>query len=193
MKLIVGLGNPDPSYAKTRHNFGFMVVDALAKQSDALLKKSLIAKGILAKVSIEGQDCILLEPMTYMNNSGVSVKALAAKHGIEPKDILIICDDLDLDLGVMRVRPSGSAGGHNGLKSIIAHLGTNAFARMRLGVGKPPVGYDTADYVLEKFTSAEQKLLKPIIDQALLGVHSWVAQGIESTMNQYNQRKMHHE
>ena len=166
MKLIVGLGNPGSTYTWTRHNLGFMVVGSLEKPDK----------------------CSLLMPQTFMNNSGAAVKAAVKKSGIALEDILIVYDDIALEFGQMRLKPEGSAGGHNGIKSIIEHLGTKEFARLRLGVGRPRPGVDAADYVLSNFTSAEKKLLPDFINQAHECVHSWVNLGVEEVMNQFNKR-----
>lgn len=152
MKLIVGLGNPGPKYRLTRHNLGFLVLDGLAAQQKVLLRNSSGNHGMLAKAVIEGIECSLLMPMTFMNDSGLSVKKLADRAGTPLEDILIVCDDLSLSFGKMRLRPSGSAGGHNGLKSIIGHLGSNQFARLRMGIDTPKGEADTVDYVLSNFT-----------------------------------------
>lgn len=188
MKLIVGLGNPTGQYTYTRHNLGFLSLEALAAEHKVSFRKVLTVDGLVASADIDGSSCSLLMPTTFMNNSGLAVKRLADKKGIEAKDILVICDDLSLSFGAMRIRPSGSAGGHNGLKSIIEHLGSNGFARLRLGIGSPKAGMDTADYVLANFTTAEKKALPDFINQALECVHSWVSHGVEHTMNRYNKR-----
>lgn len=188
MKLIVGLGNPTGQYTYTRHNLGFLSIEALAAEQKVSLRKIAAVDGLVANVVIDGSSCSLLMPTTFMNNSGLAVKRLADKKGIAPQDILVIGDDLSLNFGSMRIRPSGSAGGHNGLKSIIEQLGTNEFARLRLGIGQAKVGVDTADYVLSNFTPAEKKALPEFINQALCCVHSWVSHGVEYAMNQYNKR-----
>lgn len=184
-KLIVGLGNPGPQYTWTRHNFGFMVVDALAARGKASWRNSAANQGLLAKTEVESQPLLLLMPMTFMNNSGLSVKRLAARQGIALEDILVICDDLSLSFGTIRLRPSGSAGGHNGLKSIIGVLGSNQFARLRMGVGPQPAG-DAVDYVLSNFTRQEKKELPDIIDHALDCITSWVMGGAQVAMNEFN-------
>jgi peptidyl-tRNA hydrolase, PTH1 family len=189
MRLIVGLGNPDVKYKMTRHNLGFMVVAALAEQYKLEFRKPASADALVAKASIGAQACLLALPMTYMNNSGRAVAPLAAKNGILPSDILAVYDDLALGFGNMRVRPSGSAGGHNGIKSLIEHLGSRDFPRLRLGIGQNPAGVDAADYVLNKFSPEEKKLLPDFINQALLCVHSWVNQGVEQAMNQFNNQR----
>jgi PTH1 family peptidyl-tRNA hydrolase len=125
-------------------------------------------------------------PLTYMNNSGVAVKAWISKKGLLPSDVLIVCDDFSLKFAQMRLRPSGTAGGHNGIKSIIEHLGTKDFPRLRLGIGTPPDSQDVADYVLSNFTSGERKLLPGFINEAVTCVTSWVIKGTEATMNQFN-------
>jgi peptidyl-tRNA hydrolase, PTH1 family len=193
MKLIVGLGNPGTAYKGTRHNLGFMVVAALAEQYKADFRKCSVSDAKAAKVSIESEVCVLSLPQTYMNNSGVVVKAQAAKMGIALEDILIVYDDLAIPFGQMRIRPNGSAGGHNGIKSTIQHLGNSDFARLRLGISRPKPGVDPADYVLSNFTPAEKKLLPDFINDALLCVHSWVTEGVETAMNKFNKRKTTHE
>ena len=189
MKLIVGLGNPDTKYQMTRHNLGFMVVQALAEKEGVGFRKSPVTDAMIAKVEISSQHCSLLLPLTYMNNSGMALKAVIARSGIDLKDILVVYDDMAIGFGQMRVRPDGSAGGHNGIASIIEHLGSKDFARIRLGIGRPKFKDDAVDYVLGKFTLAEQKILPDLINQALVCIHSWMDQGIETAMNQFNSQK----
>ncbi len=186
-KLIVGLGNPGAQYTWTRHNFGFMVVDALAARIKASWRNSAASQGLLAKAEIEGFQCSLLMPMTFMNNSGVSLKKLVDRQGVALEDILVVCDDLSLSFGKMRLRSSGSAGGHNGLKSIISYLASNQFARLRMGIGAPQDAGDTVNYVLSNFTSFEKKALPDLIDHALSCITSWVMEGAQVTMNRFNQ------
>ena len=185
-KLIVGLGNPGAKYTWTRHNLGFLVLEALAAQQKILWRSSSVNQGVLARIVLEGVECSLLLPTTFMNNSGTAVKKLAVKQGIPLKDILIVCDDLDLPFGKLRLRPSGSAGGHNGLKSIIEHLGSNQFARLRMGINAPGNNIETVDYVLSNFTAAEKKSLAVIINHALDCVTSWVTEGAEVAMGKFN-------
>jgi PTH1 family peptidyl-tRNA hydrolase len=184
MKLIVGLGNPGPQYRWTRHNLGFLLLESLAAQQKVSWRNSAANHGMLVKAVIEDVECSLLMPMTFMNESGISVKALAARTGISPEDILVVCDDLSLPFGKLRIRPSGSAGGHNGLKSIISDLGSNEFARLRLGIDEPKA--DTVDYVLSNFTTAEKKALPEFINHALDCVTCWVAEGAKVAMNRFN-------
>ncbi|MBF0490767.1 MAG: aminoacyl-tRNA hydrolase [Candidatus Omnitrophica bacterium] len=186
MKLIVGLGNPEARYEYTRHNLGFLVLTALAVQHSLKYKKSAVTQAVEAKVVLEGQDCSLMMPLTYMNNSGVAVKQWMDKKGLTSNDVLVVCDDLALSFGQMRLRPFGTAGGHNGIKSVIEYLGTKDFARLRLGIGSAHPSQDVADYVLSNFTSGERKLLPDYLNEAVSCVTSWVTKGTEVTMNQFN-------
>jgi len=186
VKLIVGLGNPETRYEFTRHNLGFLVLAGLAQEHGLKYKKSAVTQAVETKLVLEGVDCSLMMPLTYMNNSGIAVKQWVEKKGITPSDVLIVCDDFALNFAQMRLRPAGTAGGHNGIKSVIEHLGTNEFARLRLGIGQVPASQDVADYVLSNFTSAERKLLPDFINEAAACVTSWVTKGTEVTMNQFN-------
>ncbi|MEI7997902.1 MAG: aminoacyl-tRNA hydrolase, partial [Candidatus Omnitrophota bacterium] len=177
MKLIVGLGNPEKQYELTRHNVGFLVLMELAKKYDIKYKKSPVCQAVEAKVLCESESCSLMMPLTYMNNSGLAVKQWVDKKDLTSADILIVCDDMALNFGQIRVRPLGTAGGHNGIKSIIEHLGTKDFARLRLGIGQPRPSQDAADYVLSNFTPGERKLLPDFINEAVACVTSWVGQG----------------
>ncbi len=188
MKLIVGLGNPGKQYTYTRHNIGFLCIDALAAKEKLIFRKTAGIEGEYATITIGNQQCSLFKPMTFMNNSGVAIKAFMARKGIKIEDVLIVVDEISLPFGQVRLRPSGSAGGHNGLKSIIAHLGSSDFARLRLGVSKPKVGESQADYVLSDFTLLEKKSLADFIDSTLTAVASWATQGVEQTMNRHNKR-----
>ncbi len=189
MKLIVGLGNPESQYEFTRHNLGFLVLKSIAQKHDVKFKKSAVAQAVDTKVVLEGEQCSLMMPLTYMNNSGVALKSWVEKKGIDLKDVLVIYDDFSLAFGQMRIRPSGSAGGHNGIKSIIEHLGTKDFSRLRLGIGGANPISDAADYVLSDFTSGEKKLLPDFINEAIFCMTSWVQQGTASTMNQFNKKR----
>jgi peptidyl-tRNA hydrolase, PTH1 family len=169
MKLIVGLGNPGLRYRNTRHNIGFILVDSFNKSS----------KGKI------GKKVALLKPQFFMNNSGIAVKKAMEKFGGEPADILVICDDINLELGMIRFRAQGSAGGHRGLKSIIERLSTENFNRLRIGIGATKSGV-LKDYVLSRFESSERKKLKEVIDKATEAVGVWIEEGIETAMNSYN-------
>ncbi len=189
MKLIVGLGNPESQYEFTRHNLGFLVLKSIAQKNDVKFKKSAVAQAVDAKVILEGEQCSLMMPLTYMNNSGVALKAWVEKKSVDLKDVLIVYDDFSLDFGQMRIRPSGTAGGHNGIKSIIEHLDTKDFSRLRLGIGALHPISNAADYVLSDFTSGEKKLLPDFINDAIACLTSWVQQGTAATMNQFNQKR----
>ena len=185
-KLIVGLGNPGPQYRWTRHNSGFLVLESLCVQGKSSWHVSASNNGMVSKVVIEDFECSLLMPMTFMNNSGLSVKKLIDRTGTSLEDILIVCDDISLSFGKLRLRPSGSAGGHNGLKSIIKDLGSNQFARLRLGIDAPGGASDTVDYVLANFTPAQKKALPDFINHALDCVTCWVTEGAQAAMNRFN-------
>ena len=185
-KLIVGLGNPGQQYTWNRHNLGFLVLETLVKQQKAKVRVSASNHGMLSTVVINDVECSLLMPTTFMNNSGISVKKLVDRTGTSLEDILIICDDLSLAFGDLRLRTSGSAGGHNGLKSIIKDLGSNQFARLRLGIDEPKGAANTVDYVLSNFTPVEKKSLPDFINHALDCVTCWVTEGAEVAMNRFN-------
>ena len=186
MKLIVGLGNPGPQYSWSRHNLGFLVLESLCARQKVLWRNSASNHGRLAKVVIEDIECSLLMPMTFMNNSGLSVKKMTDRAGVSLEDILIVCDDISLSFGKLRLRPSGSGGGHNGLKSIIKDLGSNQVARLRLGIEAPGGGTNTVDYVLSNFTPAQKKALPDFINHALDCVICWVTEGAQAAMNRFN-------
>ena len=188
MFLIAGLGNPGKEYETTRHNAGFMVIDALADKlgADVSEKKH---KGLCGKAVIGGQKCILLKPQTYMNSSGESIRAAADYFKIAPEDIIVIYDDISLAPGQLRVRAKGSAGGHNGIKSIIAHLGTQEFPRVRVGVGEKPSRMDLADYVLGHFSAEDRKIMAEAVKEAADAACEIIESGIEHAMNAHNQKK----
>ncbi len=185
MKLIVGLGNPTPKYEKTRHNVGFEVIDQISEQYNISVDIAK-HKGLYGKGKIEGETVILLKPMTYMNLSGESVVAVANYYKILPEDIIVIYDDINLDVGRLRIREKGSAGGHNGIKNIIAHLSTDAFPRIRVGVGMKPSRMDLADYVLSRFSKEEQMMVENGYDNACKAIELIVTNNISKAMNDYN-------
>lgn len=185
MKLIAGLGNPTPQYAGTRHNVGFNVIDMLSEEYNIAVDTAKY-KGLYGKGRMEGENVILLKPMTYMNLSGESIVAAANYYKILPEDIVIIYDDINLDVGRLRIREKGSAGGHNGMKHIIAGLGTDAFPRVRVGVGMKPSRMDLADYVLSRFSKEEQELMEEGYTKACKAVALIVQNNIKDAMNQYN-------
>lgn len=183
--LIVGLGNPGIKYRKTRHNFGFMVVDALAENLKLPLKK-LKYKAMIGEGRLGDSKIILARPLTYMNNSGDSVWQLAKFFKVPNENIIVAHDDLDLPLGVLRLRPGGGASGQRGVASIIQKLGIQDFARVRLGISRPPGQMDPVDYVLEKFLPNEEKLRDIVIKEAVEAIQVFVREGLSMAMNKYN-------
>ncbi len=184
--LIVGLGNPGKEYAATRHNIGFITLDRLAQQEHFDIKK-IKFKSLVCDTVFAGKRCMMMKPSTFMNNSGEAVGECARFYKIPPEHILVIYDDINFDPGVMRIRKKGSDGGHNGMKSIIYHLNSNAFPRIRMGVGaKPHPEYDLADWVLSGFSESEKKALEPAIDNACDAIRQIVAGEIDTAMNRYN-------
>ena len=186
MKLIVGLGNPGRKYAPTRHNVGFAVLDELARRAGADFRKPLWAKASTAKAQVGGQNVLLAKPATYMNLSGAAVAALARKRGLPPQDVVVVLDDAELPVGRLRIRARGSAGGHNGLKSIVQCLGSEEFIRVRVGIGRSGGAQDLTDHVLGSFSAAEQAALAPVIPLAAEAVECILAAGVEQAMNRYN-------
>lgn len=185
--FLVGLGNPGREYAYTRHNAGFMLVDRLATRLGLTwrFEKKFFAE--VAEGFVAGKGVILSKPQTYMNNSGESVKAVVQFHRIAIEDVLVAVDDADLALGMLRMRPEGGAGGHHGLESVQAHLGTKAYARVRLGVARPDQGVrDIASHVLGRFSAAESLLWEKVLDRAVTQAEAWVAEGLAVAMNRYN-------
>ena len=187
MRLIVGLGNPGREYRETRHNVGFMVVDEIARRHNLTLAMapSQVPDAMIAKkFGLDGT--LVAKPLTFMNNSGDPVSALARYYDISIGDLLVVVDEVALPFGRLRARARGSAGGHNGLKSVIARLGTMEFARLRLGVGRGDARRDLADHVLSKFEADEQSALGEFITRAADAAEMFAAEGIEKVMNTYN-------
>jgi PTH1 family peptidyl-tRNA hydrolase len=187
MKLIVGLGNPGREYRETRHNVGFMVVDEIARRHNLTLAMapSQIPEAMIAK-KFGDVALLMAKPLTFMNNSGEAVAALARYYDVPVGDLLIVVDEVALPFGRLRARPRGSAGGHNGLKSVIARLGTTEFPRLRLGVGRGDTRRDLADHVLSKFEADEQSAVGEFIARAADAAEMFAAEGIEKVMNTYN-------
>lgn len=189
MKLVVGLGNPGRKYQGTRHNVGFIVVEELARRY-ATGKPRDSFGGELVEATVQRGDkserVLLLCPHTFMNRSGRSVAEAKNFYKLEDNDLLVICDDLDLPTGKLRFRAHGSSGGQRGMADIIKALGTDAFARLRFGIGRPPEGWDVADYVLSSFSRQERDIVEPALVRAADGAEDWVLKGIEHCMNQYN-------
>ena len=186
MRLVVGLGNPGIQYAMTRHNIGFMVVDHLLNKIDLGTERQGFS-GVYYKGKINGEDVIILKPHTYMNNSGLSVRQIVDYFKIDINDILVINDDLELPTGYFRLREHCHSGGHNGIKSIDAHLGTDMYKRLRVGIGKD-VNIPVVDYVLGKLTEEEKPLIKEAIEVAANAVNDWFAMPFDRVMNKYNKK-----
>ncbi|HEY7575272.1 MAG TPA: aminoacyl-tRNA hydrolase [Thermoanaerobaculia bacterium] len=186
MKLIVGLGNPGREYRETRHNIGFMVADALAERwrVDDQWRERFDALQI--KTTVGGEPVLLSKPLTFMNLSGQAVRELLHYFKVEPADLLVVIDDVNLPLGRLRARARGTAGGHNGLESIIAELGTTELARLRVGVGRGDRRRDLADYVLDRFDAGEKDVVDETIGRAADAAEMFAVEGIDRTMNQYN-------
>jgi len=185
MYIIAGLGNPGKDYVNTRHNAGFMVIDELADKHNISLDMEKF-KGIIGKGVINGEKVILVKPLTYMNNSGECIRAVMDYYKADIDDFIVVFDDISLDVGKLRVRPKGSAGGHNGIKSIIAHLGSDGFKRVKFGVGHKPAGWDLADWVLGRFKKEDEASLEETRKRACEAVETLMAEGAEATMNKFN-------
>ncbi|NPA93018.1 MAG: aminoacyl-tRNA hydrolase [Chloroflexi bacterium] len=183
--LIVGLGNPGREYAKTRHNAGFLLLDHLAEQLGFRFRRMQF-KALVADGRYQGRKIILAKPQTYMNLSGRAVRPLMRFYQIPPEQLLVAYDDLDLPLGTLRLRPKGGHGGHKGMRSIIEHLGTQEFPRLRLGIGRPPGRMDAADYVLQPFTPAEMEVLQIAFARGVEGILRWWEEGLSAAMNFVN-------
>ncbi len=187
MRLIVGLGNPGPEYVWTPHNLGFLVIDRLSERSSIRVRrpegKSLVGLGQLA-----GVDVALVKPLTFMNASGIAVRDLLGRLHAEPADMIVVTDDAALPPGTLRIRERGSAGGHNGLKSIIGAIQSDEFVRVRLGIGSAPAGMDLADYVLEPMSDADLEVAAEGIDRAVEAVEMILEKGVAAAMSSFNRR-----
>ena len=185
MKLVVGLGNPGRKYEGTRHNAGYMVLAELARRGGAPPPKSAF-QGETSEVKINGERTLLLWPHTFMNRSGASVLAARDFYKITSEELLIVCDDLHLPLGSLRIRAQGSSGGQKGLADITRVLGTEVVPRLRVGIGEAPPAWDAADYVLGKFTRQELAMIEDVVVRAAEAVETWVRRGMQAAMNEYN-------
>jgi len=183
--IIAGLGNPGLRYANTRHNVGFIVLDMLADKLGIKVTKAK-HKALIGEGTLAGEKIVLAKPQTYMNLSGESILELKNWYKVEDSRIIIIYDDIDLDIGVLRIRPSGSAGTHNGMRSIIGQLKSQDFPRVRLGIGRPPQGWDLKDYVLSTFRDDEMSKLKDACQRAVEGVELIVTKGVNYAMSRCN-------
>ncbi|EOP31947.1 aminoacyl-tRNA hydrolase [Bacillus toyonensis] len=185
MKLIVGLGNPGREYELTRHNIGFMAIDELAKRWNISLNEQKF-KGVFGAGFVNGEKVILLKPLTYMNLSGESIRPLMDYYKIDVDDFVVMYDDLDIPVGKLRLRMKGSAGGHNGVKSTISHLGTQEFQRIRMGIDRPKNGVKVVDYVLGRFTSEEIPDVNHSIEKAADACEEWLNKPFLQIMNTFN-------
>ena len=183
--LVVGLGNPGQKYANTRHNMGFLTVDLLAERQGVKLNKVKF-KSAYNIMTFAGAKCLVMKPQTYMNLSGEAVGEAARFYKLPPDRVLVIYDDVSLPVGKIRVRPSGSAGGHNGIKNIIAHLGTQTFPRIKIGTGAPQSGGDMIDWVIGVPSQAEREILLESFGRAVDAAACIIQQGCEKAMNQFN-------
>ena len=188
-QLIVGLGNPEPKYEKTRHNIGFEAIDALARSWQISKSENRKFQGEFGEGrGLHGDKVRLLKPLTYMNLSGQAIRAVTDWYKLPPESVLVIYDDMDLPLGKIRLRLSGSAGGHNGMKSAIAHLGTQNFPRLRIGIGKSGADKDSISHVLGKFSPQETQLMSEVLQLVVDAVELSLKQGVAKAMSLYNSR-----
>ncbi|NLK08571.1 MAG: aminoacyl-tRNA hydrolase [Firmicutes bacterium] len=185
MKVIIGLGNPGPTYAHNRHNVGYMLLGRLA-ESLKIDNWFYRYHARISEISVDGTDIVFVQPQTYMNNSGRSARAVLAAYHLDPDDMLVVYDDLDLAVGQLRLRRKGSAGGHKGVLSVINALGVEEFHRLRLGIGRPPLGVEVVDHVLQDFTPKELKIIDEVLDTAVSAAEIWIREGIESAMAKFN-------
>ena len=188
MKIIAGLGNPGAEYAHTKHNVGFMLVDVLAEKLGAASWKEDFFSA-LTEVRIGGEKVFLVKPLTYMNNSGEALGPMLSYYKLDVDDLVVVHDDMDIPAGMVRIRRKGSSGGHNGIKSIIAHVGSEDFARVRIGIGRPPAGWTVIHHVLAPFSTEDAPKIREAIDYLLPAVESIVTDGVDFAMNRYNPHK----
>lgn len=185
LKLLVGLGNPGPAYHNTRHNVGFEVLETLARRAGSPGRRQRF-QGEVAQATVRGTPVLLLWPLTWMNLSGSSVLATRDFYKIPDSDMIVVCDDFNLPLDTIRLRPAGSAGGQNGLADVLSRLGTPTIPRLRLGVGPLPAGWKTADYVLGKFSRQDRERVEVMVERAADAAEEWAALGIQAAMNKHN-------
>lgn len=185
MFIFAGLGNPGKEYDRTRHNSGFACIDSLSALFRIPVGKAKF-KALLGEGLIQGEKVLLVKPQTYMNNSGEALRAVLDFYKPDPQNLIVIYDDVDLDLGVIRIRPEGGAGTHNGMRSILCHLGTEEFPRIRVGIGKPVPPQDLVSFVLGKLSVEEQRIINEAVEKVTLACGEIMAAGIETAMNKYN-------
>jgi PTH1 family peptidyl-tRNA hydrolase len=186
MKVLVGLGNPGKAYDGTPHNIGFEVMDRMAAAERVTFRSSWRFPLVSAEIEVAGQAVLLVKPQTFMNRSGDAVAPLLRKKGVAPADLLVLVDDVELPTGTLRMRGSGSAGNHNGLKSLIERIGTADFPRLRMGLGPVPAGRNRVDYVLGKYPPETRTAVADLMDRAAGAARTWVDEGLERAMNQFN-------
>ena len=191
MKLVVGLGNPGKQYEKTKHNIGFMVVDAIADSVPHTPWREK-QRAEVCSITVAGEKVLLVKPQTFMNVSGESVGPLMRYYKIDPSDVYCIYDDMDLPVGKLRIRPNGSSGGHNGIKSLISHLGTENFPRFRVGIGRPLPQWTVIDHVLAPFSEDSQEKVEKGIKDTVKAVLGTLEVGIDKGMNQFNPKRRPH-
>ncbi len=185
MKLIVGLGNPGRRYRGTRHNVGWEVIDRLSRRTGIRVEEEA-GWAEIGRGRIGHQRVVLVRPQTYVNVTGIAVRDLRRRHRVKLDDVIVVVDDLDLPLGRIRLRPQGSAGGHNGLRSLIEALGSSGFPRLRVGIGRPPAGVDPAEHVLSRFRAGEVAALDEALDRAADALELAVTDGVDAAMNRFN-------
>lgn len=186
MNLVVGLGNPGRQYAQTPHNAGFRVVEELARRAGGELRESGRFEAAVLKTDLEGKRVVLAQPLTYMNNSGSAVAAILRCNGMAPSDMIVVLDDADLDAGALRIRPKGGTGGHRGLRSIQERVGTDAFVRVRVGIGRDPGREDLVSHVLRPLAGAAREALDRAVEKAADAVACILREGAEAAMNRFN-------
>ncbi len=188
MRILVGLGNPGPEYRSTRHNVGFLVVGEIRRRHGEPAERR-VARSLVSRVPVGVEGLLLARPQSYMNRSGPTVADLLERERADPGEMLVVCDDLNLELGTLRLRPRGSHGGHNGLRSIIEALGTGEFPRLRVGVGPADPGVEHAEFVLAPFARTERAGLEEVVRRAADCAESVAAEGLGIAMNRYNRRQ----
>ena len=186
MKLIVGLGNPGLFYRNSRHNIGFSVVKSLARKTKAAFKKDVLSLSTRAKIGAES--VVIAMPLTFMNLSGLAVAKLLEKYGLDLRALLVVCDDMDLEFGRLKLRWKGSSAGHRGVQSVIDCLSSEEFCRLRVGIGRPPAGKDASKFVLSSFSGQQRRGLKEALDDAGVACVSWIKEGKEKTMSTHNRK-----
>jgi len=189
MKLVFGLGNPGQEYEHTRHNVGFQILDVLARRYGVTFSSHKY-RALAARVRMGDETVLLVKPLTFMNLSGEAVGPIVRFYKVSLQDMLVVYDDMDLPLGLLRLRPKGGSGGHKGLKSIIQHVGSTEFPRLRVGIGRPPGRMDPADFVLSPFTKEEEEVMAVVREEAADAIETWVKEGLERAMTKVNQRKL---